>query len=175
MTNFLGRVLGASSLKANIYEEVEHDRTATVQAIVVVVLSALGTGLGARGFGAPLSALPAMVAVALLGWVAWALLTYQIGVTWLSQPQTRSDAGEVMRTLGFASAPGVWRALAVVPELAVAVFVLTTVWMLLTMVMALKQALDYSNSWRAVGVCLVAWTLTAAAMVALSALAPPLL
>jgi len=45
----------------------------------------------------------------------------------LYRPATNSNVGELLRTLGFAAAPGIFRA---VPALARPVFALTTVWML---------------------------------------------
>ena len=63
-----------------------------------------------------------------------------------------------MRTTGFASAPGVFRILGVIPGLAVPVLVIATVWMIAAMVVAVRQALDYRTTGRAVAVCLLGWT-----------------
>src|SRR5690348_1441759 len=107
---FLQRLIGAAALDAAIYEEVEADRSATTQAFIVVVLSSLAAGVGGRGFGAASVANMFFISiVALLFWAAWALVTFEVGFRLLPQPQTRSDVGELLRTTGFASAPGLLR------------------------------------------------------------------
>lgn len=66
----------------------------------------------------------------------------KVGTTFLAEPQTRADHRELLRTLGFASAPGVLRLLGSIPGLTVVVFGVTNVWMLVAMVLAVRQALD---------------------------------
>jgi len=159
MTRFIRRLIGSVVLDAATYEDVEADRSATWQAMIVVLLSAVATGVGAHGFGIPLSVVPVAAIAALFTWAAWALLTYEIGVRLLPTADTRSDVGELMRTIGFASGPGLLRVFGVIPELATATFVLTSVWMLFAMVVAVRQALDFSSTVRALAVCVVGWTL----------------
>ncbi len=79
----------------------------------------------------------------------------------LPEPQTRADHGELLRTIGFSSAPGLIRVLGIIPGLADLVFSVAGVWMLVAMVIAVRQALDYKSTWRAIGVCVVGWTIQA--------------
>jgi len=157
MTTFPHRLMGASVLDVATYEEVEADRTATAQAFVVVLASSLAGGIGATGLvreGTPLVAgVFFWSAVSLIAWAAWALLVFEIGGRLLPEPETRVDVGELLRTIGFSAAPGLLRVFGVVPDLALPVFALTTVWMLVAMVVAVRQALDYRSTWRAIGVC----------------------
>jgi len=157
MTTFPHRLMGASVLDVATYEEVEADRTATAQAFVVVLASSLAGGIGATGFvreGTPIVAgVFFWSAVTLIAWATWALLVFEIGGRLLPEPETRVDVGELLRTIGFSAAPGILRVFGVVPDLALPVFVLTTVWMLVAMVVAVRQALDYRSTWRAIGVC----------------------
>src|SRR5438105_3839986 len=89
---FLQRLIGAVSLDSAIYEEVEADRRATAQALVVVLLSSLCAGLGARGLGGySVGNIFLISTVALIGWSAWALLTFEIGAHLLPSPQTQVD------------------------------------------------------------------------------------
>jgi hypothetical protein len=162
MATFLHRVMGATALDVATYEEVEADESGGVQAMAVVLLSAVAAGVGGRGLGQSLSVIPVVTLVALLSWAAWALLTYEIGARLLPEPDTRVDVGQLLRTLGFASAPGILRVVGVVPELAMPAFVLTSLWMLAAMVMAIRQALDYRSTVRAVLVSVIAATLTLA-------------
>src|SRR5262249_42610527 len=104
---FLQRLIGAAALDTAIYEEVEADRTATTQAWVVVILSSLAAGFGARGFaGSTIANMAFFSIVAMLAWGAWALVTFEIGARLMPEPQTRSDVGELLRVIGFSTTPG---------------------------------------------------------------------
>ena len=156
MTSFTQRVIGAAKLDAHIYEEVEADTTAMGQAMGVVALSSVAAGIGAVGREGTPGLVGGLVA-ALLGWLLWAGLTYFIGTRILPTPQTHADWGELLRTTGFAAAPGILRILGIVPGLTVPVFFVAGIWMLAAFVVAVRQALDYSSTGRAVGVCLIGW------------------
>ncbi|MEQ1757272.1 MAG: hypothetical protein ABL986_03065 [Vicinamibacterales bacterium] len=172
--SFLKRLVGAAALNAGTYEEVEADRGALTQAGIVVLLSSVAAGLGARGFGASRPVDVAFFAfVALVGWVAWAGLTYQIGVRFLSTAQTHADLGQLLRTIGFASAPGIFRIVGVVPSLTGPVFFISAVWMLIAMIVAVRHALDYEHTGRAVAVCTMGWVLAGIIALALGALFGP--
>ncbi len=161
MASFIDRMVGAAKLNVEVYEEVEADTGATGQAMGVVLLSSLAGGIGSVGLGAGGSGgVVAGGIAALLGWVSWAFVTYLIGTRLLPEPQTRADVGELMRTLGFAQSPGLARILGVIPVLGPLVLLLVSIWMLVAMVIAVRQALDYTNTLRAVGVCLVGWVLS---------------
>ncbi|MFQ5521762.1 MAG: YIP1 family protein, partial [Candidatus Methylomirabilia bacterium] len=94
---------------------------------------------------------------ALLGWFVWAYLTYWIGTRVLPEPQTSATHGELLRTIGFASAPGILRVLGLIPPLREIVFLAAGIWMLVATVVAVRQALDYHSTLRAVGVCALGW------------------
>jgi hypothetical protein len=157
---FLQRLLGAAALDAAIYEEVEADPSATAQAFAVVILSSVAAGVGARGAnGASLFTVVFFTIFALLLWAAWALLTFEIGVPLIARPETHSDPGELLRTIGFAATPGILRFLGVLPGLTAPVFFVSSLWMLATMIVAVRQALDYRSTMRAVAVCALGWGL----------------
>lgn len=94
---------------------------------------------------------------ALLGWYVWAYLTYIIGTKLLPEPDTRADLGELLRTIGFSSSPGLIRILGIIPGLSGFVFFVASIWMFVAMVVAVRQALDYRSTVRAVGVCALGW------------------
>ena len=175
-TPFVMRLIGAMALDPLTYEEVEADRAGTGQALLVVVLSSVGAGIGARGLGSGSARSMVFIsALSLLSWAAWALLTYQIGVKLMPEPQTRSDVGELMRTIGFSAAPGMLRIFGVVPGAAPAAFAITAVWMLAAMVVAVRQALDYTSTARAIAVCAIGWALAFGIAAAIGLfLSPPL-
>jgi hypothetical protein len=158
MRSFAERFLGAARLNPGIYEEVEADKSATGQAMGVVLLSSIAGGIGlAGGEGAGL--IVASIS-ALLGWVIWAVLIYVLGTKVFAQPQTSADVGELLRTTGFAAAPGVLRVLGAIPGLGVLILVAVSIWMLVAMVIAVRQALDFTSTWRAVAVCVAGWLVT---------------
>lgn len=167
---FVERMIGAAKLDANVYEEVESDRTATPQALGVVVLASVAAGIG---LGEGVRGLVVGTVAGLLGWVIWAWLTYFIGTRWLPEPETRADVGELLRTIGFATSPGILRVLGFVPVLGPVVFVATAIWTLVAVVIAVRQALDYRSTGRAVGVCLIGWLVQVAILVIIGIFARP--
>jgi hypothetical protein len=173
-TPFVMRLIGAMALDPMTYEEVEADRSATGQALLVVVLSSVGAGIGARGLGSGSARSMVFIsALSLLAWAAWALLTYQIGVKLMPEAETRSDVGELMRTIGFSAAPGMLRIFGIVPGAAIAAFAITAVWMLAAMVVGVRQALDYNSTARAIAVCGLGWALAVAIAVGLGVVFGP--
>lgn len=160
MASIQERMIRASKLDVTLYEEVEADQEAMGQATAVVVLAAVAAGIG-NFTTLGVSGLVIGTVAALAGWYVWAFLTYFIGTKLLPEPQTQSDVGELLRTLGFASAPGVLRVLGIVPGLGGFVFLGAAVWMLIAMVVAVRQALDYESTVRAIGVCAIGWLVQA--------------
>ncbi len=156
MDQFTDRMLRAAKLEAAVYEEVEADKGAMRQAMGVVLLSSLAAGIGVVA-SQGLSGMLLGTLSALLSWYVWAFLTYFIGTKLLPVPQTRADMGELLRTIGFSSAPGLIRVLGIIPFLRGIVFLIAGIWMLVAMVVAVRQALDYDSTLRAVGVCFVGW------------------
>jgi hypothetical protein len=160
MNDFLDRMIRAARLDPELYEEVEADQATLGQSAAVVVLSSVAAGIGVTGVGGVGGLVMGSVA-ALLGWLVWASMIYLIGTKLLPEPQTESNIGELLRTLGFASAPGVLRVLGVVPGLGPVIVVLVTGWMLAAMVVAVRQALDYEGTVRAIAVCLIGFFIQA--------------
>ena len=154
MNVLIDRMIRAARLDVNLYEEVEADQNATRQAMTVVILSSVAAGVATMATGGVAGILLGTVG-ALLGWLAWAYLTYLIGTRLLAEPQTKADVGELLRTLGFASSPGVIRIVGVIPALTALSFLVAGVWTLVTMVVAVRQALDYTSAGRAIGVCAI--------------------
>ena len=156
MAIFIDRIYRAAKLDVHLYEEVEADTGAMSQAMGVVVLSSIAAGIGniARG---GLGGILTGTIIALIGWYIWAYLTYFIGTKFLPEPQTEANPGELLRTIGFSSSPGLIRVLGIIPGLAGVVFLVASIWMLVAMVIAVRQALDYKSTLRAVGVCVIGW------------------
>jgi hypothetical protein len=173
MAQIYERMLRAARLEPKLYEEVEADKGAMGQAMAVVVLSAVAAGLGNFRESGGLSGIVAITVAALVGWFVWAFLTYFIGTRLLPGPETRADMGELLRTTGFSSSPGLIRVLGIVPGLTTPLFFVAALWMLVAMVIAVRQALDYASTGRAIAVCAIGWVVQALVLaVAVLALSP---
>lgn len=160
---FINRIIRACKLDVNLYEEVEADKSATVQAALVVVLSSLAAGVGALSLGAS-NFLMAPI-LSLVSWYVWAYLIYIIGAKIFPEPNTKADHGELLRTIGFSSAPGLIRVFGFTPELMSITFIGAAIWMLVAMVIAVRQALDYESTWRSIGVVVIGFLVQAIVLV----------
>ena len=152
--SIVDRMIGAARLRVSTFEDVEADRSATRQAMLVVIAVAIATGIGSVGGG--VAGLLGGVAFALVGWATWAWLTYLVGTRLLATPQTHADWGQLARALAFAQSPGVFKVLGAIPGIGPLLFFVASLWQLVAMVIAVRQALDYESTWRAVGVVLLA-------------------
>jgi len=136
----LDRMIGAAFLDANTYEDVEADAQATMQAGGVVALTAVAAAIGQLALG-PV-AMASQAIAALVRWVVWAGITYLVGDKVFGGTATW---GELLRTLGFAQAPGMLAALGFIPIFGGLVNLAIAPWMLVTGVVAIRQALDFST------------------------------
>jgi hypothetical protein len=145
------RVLAAAKLDATVYEEVEADQTATMQAAGVVALCAVAKAIGASdddSAGVILEPIGAIV-----GWWIWAGITYLIGKSVFKGTATW---GELLRTIGFANAIGMLYVLGVIPGIGGLFTLVVSVWMLVAGVIAIRQALDISTG-KAIVVAVIGW------------------
>lgn len=169
MNIFIKRFLRALQLDINLYEEVEADPSSLLSAMSIVIISSIAAGIGTIQQQNPAGIVWGTV-IALLSWFIWSFLTYFIGTRILPEPQTEADYGQLLRTIGFSSAPGVIRVFGSIPVLGIITNVIASIWMLAAMIVAVRQALDYSSTWRAVAVCAIGWIVQLIAIVALSLL-----
>lgn len=171
-TSFPLRVVRAALLHADTYEEVEADRSAIVQAAVVVLVASVSIGVGCFSNGGAMGILWTTL-VMLVSWVLWACVSCVIGVGLLATPETESDHGELLRTIGFAAAPGWLGVVGLVPGAQPWALMLILGWMLAAMVVAIRQALDYCSTGRAILVCALTSPLAVIPLVAALLLTGP--
>jgi hypothetical protein len=145
------RAIGAARLDIPTYEEVEADRDATGQAAVVVAVAAICSAIGSIGEGT--TGMVAGLIMAILGWLVWSGITYLIGTMFFGGT---ADWGELLRTIGFAQAPGVFYVLGIIPALGGLVKFAVAIWVLVAGIVAIRQALDVSTG-KAVLTALVGW------------------
>lgn len=147
-SSMVDRMVGAAMLNIATYEEVEADSTATNQAAMVVALVAAAQAIG--GYGGrgliigPLAALAA--------WLIWAGVTYVVGDKLLGGTATW---GELLRTIGFAQAPGVLIVFAILP-FGFLLRGVVGIWMLIAGIIAIRQALDFGTG-KAILTAVIGW------------------
>jgi len=161
MAQFTRRFFGALVLDPATFEDVEADRHASGQAAAVVLLACVAGGFAAVGSSS--MTLPSFLigmAATMGAWVVWAFLITTIGTQVTPEPATSSRPGELLRTMGFAAAPGIFYAFGAMRAAAPFAFVMASIWMIAATVLAVRQALDYRSLSRAIVVCVAAWLLT---------------
>lgn len=171
----LNKMIRAALLDIDFYEEVEADVDATNEAFWVVVIASIAGGIGASlaGLGGEKGLFYTVIIMsisALISWMIWAGITYWIGTTILKGPDTSASYGELLRTIGFSSSPGVLRIFIFIPLLGWLIALGASIWMLVTMIIAVRQALDFTTG-RAIGTCIIGWIIQMILIGIVSALA----
>jgi hypothetical protein len=162
MPTLLIRMWRAAALDSDLYDEVESNPRLGRESLWVVLIFCTAGGVGA-GWPHPFAV--ALGAAALFaGWIAWAAVSNWLGTRYFPEPDTACDFREMLRTLGFAASPGLLAVLAVVPEMRLAAFTVTALWMLAATVLAVREALDYVSTGRAILVCGLGWLLQVGAI-----------
>jgi hypothetical protein len=169
MATLVERAIGAAKLDVATYEEVEHDPEALGQAVIVILVVALAAGIGAAT-RAGVSGLVVTAIASLVGWFLWAGVTYLVGTRLLPGPQTQADFGQLLRTLGFSASPGVFQIFGIIPVIGAVIGLAASLWQLAAMVVAVRQALDYESTGRAVLVCVVGFLIYVAIGIILGSL-----
>jgi len=155
--NYFQRLKKAIFLDVAFYEEVEKDKKFTNQAMMTVALVSIVQGLMIAGF-VPIALVQGILG-SLIRFVIWAFFIAFVGTRILPEPETQSNTGELIRTLGFAYAPGLLVVLKIVPIISTFVDPVVIILQLTAMTLAVRQALDFNSTVRAVGVCIVAFIL----------------
>lgn len=147
MGSLVRRLKGALLLDIETYEEVEHDPSAMGQAVGVVLLAALAEAVGGNptmaGYG-----FASVFALGLVRWALWSAITWFIGTRVFGGT---ADWGELLRTIAFAQAPALLMVLGGIPWVggqqlvAGALGLVVYVWLLVAVLVAIRQALDVST------------------------------
>jgi hypothetical protein len=156
MNTFLNRILRVLKLDSQVFEEVEADQQALPQALGIVILASFATGIAAISKGIDASLIGDMFS-ALIGWFIWSYIIFFLGTKLLPEAGTEADYGQLLRTIGFASAPGLLTIVGIIPFLFGIVVFITSIWMLVATVIAVRQALDYQSIGRAILVAFLGW------------------
>jgi hypothetical protein len=171
MTQFFRRFIGVLVLDATAFEDVEADSHAAMQSVAVVMLACLGGGIAVVGLGgASLLGFLAGAVIVLGAWLMWVTAVAALGTITFAEANTASNLKELLRTLGFAAAPGVFLAFAAMRAAAPFVVALVSIWMIAAAVLGLRQALDYRSTTRAIAVSAVGWIISLGILALVSAM-----
>ena len=165
------RMIRAASLDSHLYEEVEHDKSAITQAMLIVVLVSIAKGIAALATTGTLIGIATGIIGGLVSWAIWAFVTYIVGSKLLKTPETHSSWGELARVTGFAQTPGLLLVFALLPFLGTYIIVIVGLWQVAAMVVGIRQALDYTSTIRAIVVVLIGFIISAALLLLLVGLA----
>ena len=173
-TSLFDRMMRAARLETSLYEEVEADNNATTQALIVVMLSSICSGIGTAVSRALTGHGPTGAGIGLFGglfsalivWFAWSFITYFVGMKVFGG---KASFGELLRTIGFANSPGVLLIFSFIPILGGLLSFAVWIWNLVAMVTAVRQALDFSTG-KAVLTCIVGWIVALVLLVIIGAL-----
>lgn len=154
----LQRMIGAARLNVHTYEDVENDQTATKQALLVVVLVSIASGIGTIGAGdAFILNFLVGIAIGIIGWAIWAYITFFVGTKLLNTPETHADWGQLARGTAFAQTPGLLRVFGIIPYIGGVIVLISVIWLIIAMVIAVRQCLDYQSTNRAFAVVLISF------------------
>ena len=160
MSRFLNRFFRAAKLDVSLYQEIVEDGRAMNQALIVVFIYAMASAYGTFGRTGATGINIGMI-TSLLGWYVWAFSTYIVGARLVPETNTKPDRKALMRALGFASAPGVLRALGFLQGFGIAILLIAATWMVAAATVGVKQALNYESTSRALGVCIIGLIISA--------------
>jgi Yip1 domain len=155
---FPERAIGALKLDANTFEDIERDPTAISQAVGIIALAALASGLANVWYGG-LSGIVLGVVTALIGYSLWAVVVWLVGTKLMPDPATKADFPETFRVIAFAATPGIFMIVTIIPLLGWALLFLlwpiVWLWTMAIMVIAVRQVLDYTETFKAVIVVVI--------------------
>jgi hypothetical protein len=155
MADLTGRMIGAMQADVKTFEEIEADPSAMTQAVTVIVIAGVAALIGNFFRGGLATGVMGLIS-SLLGYGLFSFLVFIIGTKLMPEPATKADFSEAFRTIGFAASPGVFNILAIIPFLGPLISLLVGLWSLVIAVIAVRAVLDYSNTGRAIIVCLIA-------------------
>jgi hypothetical protein len=160
MKLYLNRLFRAAKLDTDLYDEVMADTKAMFQANMTVFIYSMAAAYGSFARSGTAGINFGMITT-LFGWYVWAFSTYFISARLIPGAQSEIDRKSVLRALGFASSPGLIRIFGLFPGLSGVAFLVATIWMVAAAAVALKQAFNFESIYRAAGVSVIAWIISA--------------
>ncbi len=144
--NLLPRMVRAARLDVAFFNEVEADTSLNGQALLVVLIAAVASGLGSLlggliggGLGPAFTGLIVGIIMTVLGYYLWSYLTLLIGTRLFGGT---ADLGEMLRVIGYANTPNVLSVFSFIPFLGRLIALVGGLWALVAGIIAVREALD---------------------------------
>jgi Yip1 domain len=166
MASLPERMIGAMKADVKTFQEIEADQNALGQAVTVIVIAGVASLIGNIFRQGVMFGVVSLV-LTLIAYAVWSVMVVLVGTKLMPEPTTKADFAEGFRVIGFTASPGVFNVLAIIPFLGPLLSFLIGIWMLILGVIAAREVLDYSNTGRALIVCLIAFAVTTAVYVIL--------
>ncbi len=155
MADLTGRMIGAMKADVKTFNEIEADPNALTQAVTVIVIAGVAAFIGNIWRAGIIGGVIGLI-ISVAVYALFSFLVFIIGTKLMPEPTTKADFNETFRVIGFAASPGVFRIFAIVPFLGPLISLVVGIWSLVIGVIAVREVLDYSNTGRAIIVCLIA-------------------
>ena len=168
ITLFLNRIFRSVKIDPEVFNEVQKDKKATLSAAIVVIISSSAAGIGAASLGASNFILAPIFS--LISWFVWAYIVYFVGVKLFPDSKTKTTQFAILRAIGFSTAPGIIRVFGFNEDLMTVTFIGSSFWMLVCMVVAVKETLNYKSLWKSFGVVIISWFVQAFFLLAILSL-----
>jgi hypothetical protein len=160
------RIMRVLRLDAPVFSEIAKDPAATTQAGIIVVAVSLLSGLGSGFRGHFFSSLFwELIAGVVLGWLLWAVITYFVGTSLFGGKTT---VEEMLRVLGYASAPRLLGFFAFIPCVGRLAALVGGILALVAGFIAVREAMQFDTG-KAVVAVVIGWLV---ALVLTAVLAP---
>jgi hypothetical protein len=160
------RIVRAIRLDWTVFREIAEDKSAIKEAAIIVLvvslLSAIGGGIASGNF--ILSFLVNWIVAILVGWIGWAILTYFVGSLLF---KGKSDIVEMMRVLGYASAPKLLGLFGFIPCVGWLIALAGWVLSLIAGFIAVREAMEFDTV-DAIVTILISWVVALAISVIIS-------
>lgn len=149
----------AAKLDGSLFEEIINDPSTYAQSIWVVAILAMATGYGMFG-RAGVTAVNSCLVTTFFAWYFWAFSLYFVSTYLFRNSITKTDRKTIIRVVAFASAPGIFRLLGVIPQTSGILFIVTSLWIIAASVVGIKIAFKISHTGLAIFICTSTWLLS---------------
>jgi len=151
--SILDRAQRVSMLELPVYRAIERDPGATREAAIVVAVVAVASAIGSAGDEG--GRILVSLVGAFLGWLVLSGTTYFFGTAIFGTPTTQVTMESLLRTLGYAQAPGVLAIFGIIPLFGWMLVLVGGLWSVATAVVAIRETLRLSTM-RAVLIAIIA-------------------
>jgi hypothetical protein len=149
MASFQNRVIGAIKADQATFAEVRQDPAALTQAALVVIAAGVAGAIGALSWafvgGIGLVGLVMAPVFEVVIWVIGSAVLWIIGTKVITGSRTEVDLRTVLRTLGFAMAAMIFKAIGIIPFVGWMLSVLVSLWAFYAMLVAVKEVFGYPD------------------------------